>query len=120
MLQLIGHIIRISSKCDRTEINAALVDAMQDLFSPSGFAVYRCYPAQKQSIVFSCAGLRPAGQFSLLDYGEADTLTGLANRKTFDKLLPPQAMLASLAFGPGGFLMKYWRMPRTIASASLS
>ncbi len=170
MLQLIEHIIRISSKRDRTEINAALVDAMQDLFSPSAFAVYRCYPAQKKSIVFSCAGLGPAGQFShnaylperrhcqpidhdpllrrcqtecgivletlpngsdrlvfpviennqpvylidislpvdfpadrrvllmglveyfghhisLLDYGEADTLTGLANRKTFDKHL---------------------------------
>ena len=170
MLQLIEHIIRISSKRDRTEINAALVDAMQDLFNPPAFAVYRCYPAQKKSIVFSCAGLGPAGQFShnaylpeprhcqpidhdplmlrcqtervivletlpggsdrllfpvieddraihliditlpvglpadrrvllmglveyfghhiaLLDYGEADTLTGLANRKTFDKHL---------------------------------
>lgn len=170
MLQLIEHIIRISAKRDRTEINEALVDAMQDLFSPPAFAVYRCYPAFKQAIVFSCAGFGPAGHFShnaylperrhcqpidhdpllrrcateraivrntltgdadrlvfpvihgnsviyliditlpadlpadrrvllmglveyfghhiaLLDYGETDTLTGLANRKTFDKHL---------------------------------
>jgi len=170
MLQLIEHIIRISSKRDRTEITAALVDAMQDLFNPPTFAVYRCYPGLKQSIVFRCAGLDASGRFthnaylperrhchpidqdplllrcqneggivretlasgldrlvfpivadkrpiylidislpaefpadrrvllmglveyfghhiSLLDYGEADSLTGLANRKTFDKHL---------------------------------
>lgn len=170
MLQLIEHIIRISSKRDRTEITTALVDAMQDIFDPPAFAVYRCYPGLKQSIVFRCAGLDASGRFShnaylpkrchcqpidhdplllrcqkegaivreissggldrivfpiiadnhliylidislsvdfsadrrvllmglveyfghhisLLDYGEADTLTGLANRKTFDKHL---------------------------------
>ncbi|MGB8146975.1 MAG: GGDEF domain-containing protein [Azonexus sp.] len=170
MLQLIEHIIRISSKRDRTEINSALVDAMRDMFEPSALAVFRCYPCTRDTIVFACAGLGPAGQFShnaylperrychpidhdpllqrcqkeqgivretladgadrlvfpvirqeqliylidislpsdfpsdrrvllmglveyfghhisLLDYGEADTLTGLANRKTFDKHL---------------------------------
>ena len=170
MLQLIKHIIRISSKNDRTEINTALVDAMLDLFNPPAFAVYRCYLARDTSIAFSCAGLGPEGRFShnaylperrhcrpisddplllrcqtersivletlpngsdrlvfpviegeqlvylidislplvfpakrrvllmglveyfghhisLLDYGEGDTLTGLANRKTFDKHL---------------------------------
>ncbi len=170
MLQLIEHIIRISSKRDRTEITAALVDAMQDIFNPPAFAVYRCYPGLRQAIVFRCAGLDSSGRFShnaylperrhchpidhdslllrcqregaivreasaggldrlvfpivadnhliylidislpsdisadrrvllmglveyfghhisLLDYGEADTLTGLANRKTFDKHL---------------------------------
>jgi len=170
MLQLLEHIIRISSKRDRTEITTALVDAMQDIFDPPAFAVYRCYPGLKQSIVFRCAGLDAGGRFShnaylperrhcrpidhnplllrcqsegavvretsadgadrlvfpivadkrpiylidislpadfsadrrvllmglveyfghhlsLLDYGEADTLTGLANRKTFDKHL---------------------------------
>jgi diguanylate cyclase (GGDEF)-like protein len=170
MLQLIEHIIRISSKRDRTEITTALVDAMQDIFDPPAFAVYRCYPGLKQAIVFRCAGLDAGGRFShnaylperrhcqpidhdplllrcqnegvivretsadgadrlvfpivadkrplylidislpagfpadrrvllmglveyfghhisLLDYGEADTLTGLANRKTFDKHL---------------------------------
>ncbi len=170
MLQLIEHIIRISSKRDRTEINSTLVDAMRDMFDPSALTVYRCYPCAQDTIVFACAGLGPAGQFSynaylperrhchpidhdpllqrcqkervivremladgadrlvfpviwqaqliylidislpidfsadrrvllmglveyfghhisLLDYGEADTLTGLASRKTFDKHL---------------------------------
>ncbi len=170
MLQLIEHIIRISSKRDRTEINAALVEATQGLFAPPAFNVYRCFPGQKKWIVFSCAGFDAAGQFwrnaylperrhcrpidhdpllrrcqeersvvleplpdgsdrlvfpviaddqliylidislpadfpaerrvllmglveyfghhlALLDYGETDTLTGLANRKTFDKHL---------------------------------
>ena len=64
MLQLIEHIIRISSKRDRTEITAALVDAMQDLFNPPAFAVYRCYPGLKQSIVFRCAGLDASGTFT--------------------------------------------------------
>ena len=45
MLQLIEHIIRISSKRDRTEINAALVDAMQDLFSlqKNGNTTFKVY-----------------------------------------------------------------------------
>jgi len=170
MLQLIEHIIRISSKRDRTEINSAMVDAMQDMFAPSALTVYRCYPCAGCMIVFACAGLQSGKPFShnaylpdrqfcqpidhdpllqrcrderaivretlvngadrlvfpviredlpiylidillpidfpaeprvllmglveyfghhiaLLDYGEADTLTGLANRKTFDKHL---------------------------------
>jgi len=170
MLQLIQHIIRISSKRDRTEVNTALVDTMEDLFAPHAFAIYRCFPATKETIVFRCAGLDAGGRFShnaylpdrrfclpiehdplllrcqsgrslvrdrladgsdrlvfpviaqkqpiylidivlpadfptdrrgllmglveyfghhlaLLDYGEADTLTGLANRKTFEKHL---------------------------------
>lgn len=170
MLQLIEHVIRISSKRDRTEVNAALVDTMEDLFAPHAFAIYRCFPGTKETIVFRCAGLDAEGRFShngylpdrrfcqpiendplllrsqvrrslalerladgsdrlvfpviaqdqpiylidivlpadfpvgrrgllmglveyfghhlaLLDYGEADTLTGLANRKTFEKHL---------------------------------
>ena len=170
MLQLIEHIIRISSKRDRTEINSALVDAMQHIFAPSALTVYRCYPCAGCMIIFACAGLESGRQFShnaylpersycrpiedhpllqrcvneraivretpgdgadrlvfpvlrddkpiyliditlpgdfpadrrvllmglveyfghlisLLEYGEADTLTGLANRKTFDKHL---------------------------------
>ena len=190
MLQLIEHIIRISSKRDRTEINSALVDAMRDMFDPSALTVYRCYPCTRDTIVFACAGLGPAGQFSynaylperrhchpidhdpllqrcqkeqvivremladgadrlvfpvirqaqliylidislpidfpadrrvllmglveyfghhisLLDYGEADTLTGLANRKTFDKHLfevlgkAADDMAANHLAGPG-------------------
>lgn len=170
MLQLIEHIIRISSRRDHTEINSALVDAMRDIFDPVALAIHRCYAASGSTIVFTCAGLGPGGPFSqnaylperrhcrpidhdpllrrcqderamvraapasradrlvfpvirqdqliylidislpagfpddrrglltglveyfghhvsLLDYGETDTLTGLANRKTFDKHL---------------------------------
>lgn len=170
MLKLIDHIVRISARRDRTEINSALVDAMLDIFGPRSLKIYRCFSSAAQTIVFSCAGFGPEGSFShnaylperefswpisrdrllrqaqkensivfellengsqrlvfpvysmdsliylvdvviyedfssenrvllmglveyfthhiaLLDYGETDTLTGLANRKTFDKHL---------------------------------
>ena len=170
MLKLIDHIVRISARRDRTEINTALIDAMLDIFEPRSLKIYRCLSSATQTIVFACAGFGPDGSFSnnaylperefsrpisrdrllrraqkeaatvielledgsqrlvfpvhsqdsliylvdivisedfsaenrvllmglveyfthhiaLLDYGEADTLTGLANRKTFDKHL---------------------------------
>ena len=170
MLKLIDHIVRISARRDRTEINTALLEAMVDIFAPHALTVYRCFPSGTETVVFSCAGIGPAGSFShnaylpkrqfswpigqdkllqeaeakasividhlandgqrivfpvyssnrliylvdmiinedlpaeqrvlimglieyfthhiaLLDYGETDTLTGLANRKTFDKHL---------------------------------
>lgn len=170
MLQLISHIVRTSSKRDRTEINAALIDAMADLFRPDALTIYRCYASGRKTVVFACAGIRRDGAFvhnaylpdrrychpldedpllsrckreksvcldvlpdganrlafpviqfdqlvyiidvtvpsdfsadqrvllmgvteyfgnhiGLLDYGETDTLTTLANRKTFDKHL---------------------------------
>ena len=170
MLELIGHIIDISARRDRTEINSAMVDALIDLFGPLQLTIYRCYPGKTQTVVFSCAGLSPNGTFvrnaylpdrrycftvdqapllnrclreksavmevhgegshrivfpvdsmgkplylidlvlsdhfsadrraglmglieyfgnhiDLLDYGEADTLTGLSSRKTFEKHL---------------------------------
>lgn len=170
MIELIHHIVRISARRDRTEINAAMVDAMEDLFHPQAVTVYRCYPGLKKMVVFACAGINEEGRYlrnaylpdfqycnpidndpllkrcrkemsivldilpngsnrlvfpvvsldepnymiditlpedfsadgrvalmglveyfanhiSLLNYGEADTLTGLASRKTFDKHL---------------------------------
>ena len=57
MLQLIEHIIRISSKRDRSEINSALVDAVRDIFDPPAMAVHRCYQGAGDTIVFTCAGL---------------------------------------------------------------
>lgn len=170
MLELISHIVKISARRDRTEINSALVDTLLDLFSPERLTVYRCYVGKKKTVVFACAGFGPNGQYlrnaylpehrycqpidrdpllkrcqkelsavlnvlpdgthrivfpvirleepqymvdivlsnefsadhrvtlmglieyfgnhiALLDYGEADTLTGLASRKTFDKHL---------------------------------
>lgn len=170
MLQLLGHILRISSRRDRTEINSELLDAMADLFQPRGMTLYRCYANEERAIVFACAGINANGKYvrnaylpdqryckpidtdlllkrcqqenslvldtmdqgfqrlvfpisqdkhllylidvvlpenfladqrvglmglteffakhiALLDYGESDTLTGLANRKTFDKHL---------------------------------
>lgn len=170
MLKLIDHIVRISARRDRTEINACMLEAMLDLFGPSAIRIYRCFSSGSKTVVFACAGFGPEGSFShnaylperqfcrpishdpllqrahkegsivfdslpnganrlifpvssldqliylldieisadlpsdqrvllmglidyfthhiaLLDYGEADTLTGLANRKTFDKHL---------------------------------
>lgn len=170
MLRLINHIVRTSAMRDRTEINGALVYAMEDLFHPTALSIQRCFTSERKTIVFSCAGIGPEGPYArnaylpdrrycrpidhdplmlrcrkemsvaidilpdgsnrlvfpviqlehllyiiditvpesfpadqrvvlmglieyfsnliaLLDYGETDTLTGLANRKTFDKHL---------------------------------
>ena len=170
MLELISHVVKISARRDRTEINSAMVDALLDLFRPQRLTIYRCYAGKKKTVIFACAGSGPEGQFlrnaylpeqqychsierdpllnrcrkemspvldfledgshrivfpvtrldeliylidltlsdefsadqrvslmglveyfanhiALLDYGEADTLTGLASRKTFDKHL---------------------------------
>lgn len=170
MLNLINHVVKISARRDRTEINSAMVDALNELFHPEHLTIYRCYPGRKKTMVFSCAGINPEGRYvhnaylpdhrycqpidrdpllnrcrkevsavldmlddgshrivfpviqlglpiymidlslsqefsadqrvslmglieyfanhiALLDYGEADTLTGLASRKTFDKHL---------------------------------
>lgn len=170
MLELISHVVRISARRDRTEINSAMVDTLINLFHPQSLTIYRCYAGNKKAMIFACAGYGPNGQFlrnaylpdrshcqpiernpllhrcrkelsavidfeddnshrivfpvmrlnepiylieltlrnefsadqrvtlmglieyfgnhiSLLDYGEADTLTGLASRKTFDKHL---------------------------------
>ena len=170
MLELISHVVKISARRDRTEINSAMVDALLSLFHPRRATIYRCYAGRKRTLVFACAGFGPHGQFlrnaylpdrrhchgieqdpllqrcrleasavldvlddgahrivfpvirldepiylidlilpdefsadqrlammglieyfgnhiALLDYGEGDTLTGLASRKTFDKHL---------------------------------
>ena len=170
MLQLIGHIVKISARRDRTEINSAMIDALLELFAPRRLTIHRCYMAKRKMVIFACAGISPEGRFvrnaylpdrrycqpisnapllarcaremsvvmeqltngdhrlifpvmsqdtplymielvlsedfpadqriglmglieyfgnhiALLDYGEADTLTGLLSRKTFDKHL---------------------------------
>jgi diguanylate cyclase (GGDEF)-like protein len=170
MLELISHVVKISSRRDRTEINTAMVEAFDDLFHPIRLTIHRCYTGHHRAIVFACAGIGPEGRYSrnaylpdtaycqaiehlpllkrclkemsivletlddgnqrlvfpiisqdqliymldlvlpadfpaddrialmglveyfgnhiaLLDYGEADTLTGIASRKTFDKHL---------------------------------
>ena len=170
MLELISHVVQISARRDRTEINSAMVESLLDLFHPQRLTIYRCYTGNKKAMVFACAGAGPNGEFlrnaylpdrqycqpierdpllnrcrkemsvvldiledgshrivfpvihleepiylidlslseefsadqrvtlmgmieyfgnhiALLDYGEADTLTGLSSRKTFDKHL---------------------------------
>ncbi|MGE5489678.1 MAG: GGDEF domain-containing protein [Actinomycetota bacterium] len=64
MLRLTSHIVRTSALRDRTEINAALVEAMQDLFQPSALTIYRCFASEKKTIAFNCAGLGPGGPYS--------------------------------------------------------
>ncbi|MFN4340696.1 MAG: GGDEF domain-containing protein [Azonexus sp.] len=170
MLNLINHVVQISARRDRTEINSAIIDALQHLFHPRAATIYRCYIGARKPMVYACAAWGAAGkvlrnaylpdkkhcfalerdalllrcrreksavldyladgshrvvfpimhldepvymidltlsdEFSgdervtlmglieyfgnhvnLLDYGETDTLTGLASRKTFDKHL---------------------------------
>ncbi len=170
MLELISHVVQISSRRDRTEINSAMVDALRHLFHPQRLTIYRCYTGAKKPMVYACASYGSEGKtlrnaylpdkkycsplerdpllqrcrreksavldfmpdgshrvvfpimcldepiylidlslsdnfsgdqrvtlmglieyfgnhINLLDYGEADTLTGLASRKTFDKHL---------------------------------
>lgn len=170
MLDLINHILRISPHRDRTEINAAMVDALVDFFHPAQLTIFRCYANKRGLTLFACAGHNENGNFirnaylperhycqpldhnplhqqcvanksalmdrnpdgshrvifpvfrgdmpaylidltlsadlspdqrvtlmglieyfgnhiALLDYGETDTLTNLASRKTFDKHL---------------------------------
>jgi len=183
MLQLINHIARMSAQRDRTEVNDALVDAMEDLFFPKALAIFRVYADSKKTMVFNCAGMNQEGRYvrnaylpeseysynidvdpllvraknqrsavyenlpdgssrvifyiapvdrllyliditiikicypnrrailiglieyftnhvALLDYGETDTLTGLPNRKTFDKHL--YEVLSQAAIDEGG------------------
>jgi diguanylate cyclase (GGDEF)-like protein len=170
MLELISHVIQISSRRDRTEINSSMVDALRTLFGPQRLTIYRCYTGSRKPMVFACASYDARGKLlqnaylpdkrfcqplerdpllarcrkeksavldyladgshrvvfpimdlnepiylidlslsdtfsadqrvtlmglieyfgnhiGLLDYGETDTLTGLSNRKTFDKHL---------------------------------
>lgn len=170
MLDLIKHIVKISSYRDRTEINAGMVEALENLFHPHALTIYRCYARARKMILFACASSSPSrrhihnaylpdrrycqpverdpllhrcrkersavlevlddgshrivfpinrldepvymldmtlpasfppdmrillmglieyfgNHIALLDYGESDTLTGLCNRKTFDKHL---------------------------------
>jgi len=190
MLQLLGHILRISSRRDRTEINEQLLEAMQELFNPLDVRLLRCYANEERVLVHDVAGLSAEGSYyrnaylpdqrhcspinddpllteawrtltlqsepfgtdwqrlvfpvaqdkklhylldcvlardfdsdqsvllmglteffakhiALLDYGETDTLTELANRKTFDKHLFEvlgQAALDALAMDKDNLL----------------
>ena len=56
MLELISHVVRISARRDRTEINAAMVDALMDMFSPRELVIYRCYAGKFRTVVYACAG----------------------------------------------------------------
>src|SRR6185369_1212680 len=63
MLRLIDHIVRISARRDRTEINSAMVDALRDLFTPRRLTLYRCYAGSKRTVLFACAGYGETGQY---------------------------------------------------------
>lgn len=57
MLELISHVVRISAHRDRTKINAAMVDAVSELFKPRQLMIYRCYSSKRKTIIFACAGV---------------------------------------------------------------
>lgn len=63
MLSLINHVVRISAYRDRTEVNVAMVDALEDLFHPRLITIHRCYPGRRRTMVFACAGLGSEGRF---------------------------------------------------------
>lgn len=63
MLDLINHVVKISARRDRTEINAAMIDALTDLFHPQRATIYRCYTGRNKAVFFPCAGFGPDGPF---------------------------------------------------------
>lgn len=63
MLRLINHLVRISARRDRTEINSALLDALLELFQPTNITIFRCYSGRQRSILFACAGFGQHGPF---------------------------------------------------------
>lgn len=63
MIDTIHHVVRISARRDRTEINSALLDALTDLFHPQSLTIYQCYPGNQKPIAYPCAGLNREGRF---------------------------------------------------------
>ncbi len=63
MLELISHVVRISAHRDRTKINAAMLDAVNDLFKPLQLTIYRCYSSKRKTIIFACAGVSRKERF---------------------------------------------------------
>jgi diguanylate cyclase (GGDEF)-like protein len=63
MLDLINHVVKISARRDRTEINSAMVDALTALFHPLRVTIYRCYTGRNKAVFFPCAGFGPNGPF---------------------------------------------------------
>ena len=63
MLDLIAHVVKISSRRDRTEINSAMVEALNGLFQPQQVTIYRCYTGRNKAVFFPCAGIGPNGSF---------------------------------------------------------
>ncbi|MDR0775533.1 MAG: GGDEF domain-containing protein [Azonexus sp.] len=63
MLDLITHVVKISAHRDRTEINSAMVDALNRLFQPRQTTIYRCYTGRNKAVFFPCAGIGPNGAF---------------------------------------------------------
>ena len=63
MLPLIRNVVLTSARRDRTEINEALVDAMEEMFHPRALAIHRCYLNDSAVIIFDCAGQGPDGRY---------------------------------------------------------
>lgn len=63
MFDLMSHVVRISAQRDRTEINSAMVDALNSLLKPASLTLHAYYPAKPLPIVFPCAGHGAAGKF---------------------------------------------------------
>lgn len=63
MLQLIRNVVLTSARRDRTEINDALVGAMEEIFRPGALSIHRCYLNDSAVIIFNCAGINAEGRY---------------------------------------------------------
>ncbi len=64
MHDLISHVVNISARRDRTEINSAMTSALRELFAPRQSTIYRCYANSGDDVLlFACAGFTPGGEF---------------------------------------------------------
>ncbi len=64
MHDLISHVVNISARRDRTEINSAMTSALRELFAPQQSTIYRCYANSSDDVLlFACAGFTPSGEF---------------------------------------------------------
>lgn len=64
MLQLIEHIVHTSKQRDHTNLCTAIADAVESLFNPRAFSIYRVFENGAKTVLYSCAGKDAQGRFS--------------------------------------------------------
>ncbi|MFA6120218.1 MAG: GGDEF domain-containing protein [Sideroxydans sp.] len=64
MLQLIEHIVHTSKQRDHTNLCIACTDAIDSLFHPRAFSIYRVFENGAKTVLYSCAGMDARGRFT--------------------------------------------------------